>query len=108
MPWSAAVSGWPSVAAAATFLVVGLSLKRSWLAFAGAIAAIPFCILVSGYPIPIGRFGGPTALLANFASVWLLHRRQYALAFGLIVPFMIIAAVFAALVVGQGLPLLER
>jgi hypothetical protein len=101
MPWSAVVFGWPFVALAAALFCAALFSERSWPAFVAAALAAPFCLFVSAYPIPIGRFGGPIALVSNFLSAWLLHRQRRNIAFAFLVPFLAVAAIFALLVIGQ-------
>jgi len=99
--WPVLVFGWGPVVVAATVFFLAFRLQRSGLAFVGAIVATPFLFTISGYPHPLGRFGGPIALLANFASAWCLGRQQRSLARGLLLPFAIVAAVLAYLVMTQ-------
>jgi hypothetical protein len=91
------------VVAAAAFLLA-LRLRRPWLAFMGAVVAIPFLFFISGYPHPIGRFGGPITLFANFASAALLRAGKRQLAMVLLVPFVIVGSVLAYIVITQDRP----
>jgi hypothetical protein len=99
--WPVLVFGWGPVVGAATAFVLAFSLKRPWLAFVGPVIAIPFLFTISGYPHPIGRFGGPIVLLANFVSAALLRKGRHRGAILLLVPFVIVASVLAYRVITQ-------
>jgi hypothetical protein len=94
--WPALVFGWPAVIVAITAFGLAFGLKRPWLAVVGAVVATPFCLFVSGYPVPIGRLGGPIALAANFAAVWCLRSGRRGVALALLIPFVSVAAVIAS------------
>ena len=104
MPWPVVFFGWGPVLAAAAAFGFAVRLKRPWLAFLGAVIAIPFLFTISGYPHPIGRFGGPLVFLANFASAALLRKGERRLAMVLLVPFVVVATVIAYVVVTQEPP----
>jgi hypothetical protein len=78
--------------------------QRPWLAWVGAVIAMPFLWFISGYPHPIERFGGPIAFLANFGSAALLRKSERRLAMVLLVPFVIVAFVLAYIVITQERP----
>jgi hypothetical protein len=102
--WPVLAFGWgPVVVAAAAFCLV-FGLNRSWLAFVGAVIAMLSLVTISGYPHPIGRLGGPIALVANFGSAALLRRGKRGLAMVLLVPFVIVASVIAYSVITQQPP----
>ena len=101
MSWSVAVFGWPAVAAAGLAFSAAFLFRRSWLGLVGAALAAPFCFLVSLYPIPVGRVGGIIAFAANFVCAWLLYRGRREVAFAFLLPFMIVAMLFAIVVIGS-------
>jgi hypothetical protein len=103
MPWPAIVFGWPAVGAAAIAFALAFLTRHEW-AFLGAAAAAPFCLYVSLYPIPVGRFGGPVALAANVAAAMLLRRGRPIAAAACLTPFIVVATVFAMLVINQTRP----
>ena len=104
MPWPAIVFGWPFVALAVAAYVVAYATARPRFALVGAALAAPFCFFVSLYPVPIGRLGGPIALCANVASAWLLQRGRRSAGAACLAPFLVVAGVFAWLVITQPQP----
>jgi hypothetical protein len=104
MPWSVVVFGWPFAALAGVVFLIAFPSSRRWLGFAGSALAAPFCFLVGLYPIPMGRYGGPIALATNFISAWPLYRGRREIAFAFLVPFMMLVALMALLVLGQRIP----
>lgn len=104
VPWPVVLFGWGPVVVAAAAWCLALGLKRPWLAVVGAVIAMPFLFTISGYPILIGRLGGPIAFVANFASAWGLRKGQPRLAIALLMPFVIIATAFAYIVITQDGP----
>jgi hypothetical protein len=97
--WPVVVFGWGPVVAAAAAFYLAFRLQRPWLAFVGAVIAVPFLGFINGYPHPIGRFVGPIALLANFGSDALFGRGKRRPAMVLLVPFVIVASVLAYVVI---------
>ena len=104
MPWVRVVFGWPFVALAGVAFSIAFLTRHSWFGFVGAALAMPFCFLVSLYPLPIWHWGGPLALTANCVSAWLLHRGRRDIAFSFLLPFMIVSTLLGLLVLRQTLP----
>lgn len=105
MPWwPVLVFGWGPVVFAAIAFYLAFRLNRSWLAFVGAVIAMPFLFTVSGYPRLMGPLVGPVVLLANFASAAMLSKGDRRLAMMLLGPFVIVATVLAYLVITQEPP----
>ena len=98
--WPAIVFGWPAViAASAAFVLAFVAWPR--VGFVAAALAAPFCFWISLYPTPIGRFGGPIALVGNVLAAYLLHRGRRDVAFACLAPFVIVSAIFGLLVMAQ-------
>ena len=91
--WPAVIFGWPAVVLAFATFAAGFLTNRTWLGFAGAAFAAPFCFYASGYPL--FEWFAPIALAANFVSAWLLYRGRADIAFAALLPFMMVAAVLA-------------
>ena len=106
LPWPAIVFGWPAVGVAVTVFALAF-ITRPWLAIVGAAAAAPFCLFVTLYPFPVGRFGGPIALIGNIAAAYLMTRRRPVSAALCLAPFVIVATVFAIIVLNQSQSLLR-
>jgi hypothetical protein len=102
--WPVVVFGWGPVVASAVAFCLAFRLQRPWLALVGAAIATPFLFVISGYPHPIGRFGGPIVFLANFGSAALVRKGERRLAMVLLVPFVIVASVLAYMVITQERP----
>ena len=102
MPWwPVLVFGWGAVAVAATAFCLAVYLNRPWLAYAGAVAAVPFLVTVSGYPRVMGPVVAPVVLVANFASAAMVSRGHRRLATLLLAPFVIVVAVLVFIVMTQ-------
>ena len=108
MPWPVLLFGWGPVVVAAAAWGLAFRLKSPWLAFAGAVIAMPFLFTITGYPILIGRLGGPIAVVANFAAASLLRKGRDRLAMALLLPFVIVAGAFAFIVITQDGPSIHR
>jgi len=85
------VLGWPSAAVALAAFGAALRTERGWLGLAGAIAATPFCVFVSGYAL--FHWWGAVAGVANFAAALLIFRARRDMAFAALLPFLIIVTV---------------
>jgi hypothetical protein len=83
MNWAATVFGWPAIVAAILASLAGLTLRRSWLVWCGALLALPFMLYVIATPRfwPLAAFAAPSHVLAAAAAA----RRRWGLAWLLFV-----------------------
>ena len=106
LPWPAIIFGWPAVGVAVAAFALAF-ITRAWLAIVGAAVAAPFCLFVTLYPFPIGRVGGPLALIGNISAAYLMTRKRPVSAALCLAPFVIVATVFAIIVLNQSRSLLR-
>jgi hypothetical protein len=93
------VFGWPAVVASVVLTSCGIALRRPALALAGAIVAVPFMLYL--FASPGARWIAPPVALAHFATPFALRRSGRGLAALLLLPFVLLAAYIATLVVRQ-------
>jgi hypothetical protein len=103
MVWIVVSVFWSTVVIAAMAFSFAFARRRPGLALVAAILAAPFCLIVGGYPHPIG-VGARVALVANFGAAWLLHRRQRRAAMTLLIPFGLVVLTLAYFIVNQRVP----
>jgi len=99
MPLAAIMFGWPAVGASILLKLVGIASSRWRPALWGVIAGYPFLF----YLLLTPRFRWIAAAVACFdiGAVRALRLKQRTIALVLVLPFMVLAAMVARLVLGQ-------
>jgi hypothetical protein len=95
LPW--AVIGWPLVAVASVVFGVALYTGRAWAGLAGAFLAAPLGLYLMD--MPYLYWASRVAVAANFLSAAALGRGRRDIAFAMLLPFMIMAALAVILLV---------
>lgn len=93
LPWAAI--GWPLVAAAIIVFGVAFYTGRAWAGFAGALIAAPLCLYLKD--MPYLHWASVAALPGSFLSVVALWRGRRDIAFAMLLPFMVMAALVVIL-----------
>ena len=87
-----AVVGWPAVGLALVLVAAGIVRRRPWWVAFGAVAATPFSLYIAAAYGLRGRSIVPVlALLALALAAWAVARGRTRLAWGLVVPFAVLA-----------------
>lgn len=89
--WPAVVFGWPSAFGGAIFLVLGIVLRKAWVAGIGALLSAGFCAYIGMNPLPF-RLLGPLAFAANVLSAVAVWRRASLLACAFLLPFIAVSS----------------
>lgn len=90
------VIGWPGVIASSMLAIVGIRKARAALVAAGAALGTPFLLYMSG--MPDLRTTAPVVLVLYWASALAVFAEKRLLAAALFVPFLLVAAYVALLV----------
>ena len=90
------IFGWPAIITSILLSIVGVWLKRPVLLIAAGIVCIPFTYYLSGYRTP-----AVVLPLFQFGSAYAIRRQKNFLAWLLITPIIVIAAILAYVVLTQ-------
>jgi len=90
------IFGWPAIITSILLSVAGVQLRKPALLVAAGIVCLPFTYYLSGFRTPAAILP-----LFQFGSAYAIARRQTLLAWLLILPIIVIAAVLAYAVLTQ-------
>ena len=94
--WVPIVFGWPAVITSILLSIAGVWLKRPALLIAAGVVCIPFTYFLSGY-----RTSAVILPLFQFGSAYAITRQRNLLAWLLVVPLVVVAALLAYVVLTQ-------
>lgn len=94
--WVPIVFGWPAVITSILLSIAGVWLKRPALLIAAGVVCIPFTYYLSGY-----RTSAVILPLFQFGSAYAITRQKNLLAWLLVVPLVVVAALLAYVVLTQ-------
>ena len=99
MPLVAIVFGWPAVIGSVLATAFGIALGRWTYVLAGAIVGTPFLL----YLLLTPRFGliAPAVMATQLGAVYAVARGHRLVAIALAMPFVVLAAWLARLVLNQ-------
>jgi len=91
------IFGWPAIITSILLAIAGVSLKKPALLIAAGIVSIPFTYYVSN------GFRTPTLVLPlfQFGSAYAITRQKHLIAWLLLAPIVVFAAILAYIVLTQ-------